>query len=53
MSDQKNLQIKLHETRKKIIKLELEIEDLKNSRKSSATKIAEISNKIKQLQSSM
>lgn len=53
MSHQKNLQIKLHETRGKIVKLELELEDLRNSRQSSAAKIAEISNKIKQLRSSI
>ena len=53
MSHQKNLQIKLHETRGKIVKLELELEDLRNSRQASAAKITEISNKIKQLQSSM
>lgn len=53
MSHQKKLQIKLHETRCKIVKLELELEDLRNSRRSSAEKIDEISNKIKQLQSSM
>ncbi len=53
MSHQKNLQIKLHEIRGKIVKLELELEDLRNSRQASAAKITEISNKIKQLQSSM
>ena len=53
MSHQKNLQIKLHETRCKIVKLELELEDLRNSRQSSEAKISEISQKIKQLRSSM
>lgn len=53
MSHQKTLQITLHKTRAKIVKLELELEDLRNDRQSSSEKIAEISNKIKQLQSSM
>jgi hypothetical protein len=52
MSNNQELQIKLHKKRAKIISLKLEIEKLRDSRNATAPQIAEIEFKIKTLESS-
>ena len=53
MAHQKDLQVKLHETRGKILQLEFQIEDLMKNRQANQAKIEQIQSQIKELKSSL